>query len=100
MFVTDINNRFSHNHRQCGVCGFFHVFFCFLVGEVSVFSSLFYAFHLITTQLCRKYALLSNINSILFVYGFPTVTHVYRKVVSFDCCISLWFIPRTPTRIN
>jgi hypothetical protein len=56
------------------VCVFFFIFFWGVGRGGGCFLLFFYAFHFITKQLCRKYALLSNINSILFVYGFPTLT--------------------------
>ena len=49
---------------------------CVCVCVCVVFFGLlffFYVFHFITKQLCRQYALLSNINSILFLYSCPTL---------------------------
>ena len=55
--------------------GLFNVFFAFFWGGGVVFALDFlYAFHFVTKQLCRKYALLSNINWILFIYSYPTST--------------------------
>ena len=49
-------------------------FLRFFLGGVVFAVGFLYAFYFITKQLCRKYAQLSNINSILFLYSYPTLT--------------------------